>query len=86
MSELDERVKRVQAEYEKAVKAKQIDPKKIDIERFADILADDVEYIDAPSLDATQERIDSEQNVANLMNRGTEVKQSILNRWFGKKD
>lgn len=86
MSELDDRVKQVQAAYDEAVKDGSIDPKRMDIERFADILADDITYFDSPSSDAAQDEADSERAVANLQNRGGKFRQAILDKWFGKKD
>ena len=85
MSELDDRVKQVQAAYDKAVKDGSIDPHTMDIERFAGVIAEDLEYFDTPSKDLAQEEIDSERAVAHLQNRGGKLRQSILDRWFGKK-
>ncbi len=82
MSEIDSRVAEVQAAYEQAIKNGEIDPRTMSIERYADVLADDVEYKDAVAVDVNQEISDSRKAVATLM-RGD--KKSVLSRWFGKK-
>lgn len=82
MSEIDSRVAEVQAAYEQAIKNGEIDPRTMSIERYADVLADDVEYEAAVAEDVNQEISDSRRAVANLM-RGD--KKSVLSRWFGKK-
>lgn len=86
MTELDDRVKQVQAAYDKAVKDGSIDPKKMDIERFADVIAEDIEYFDTPAKDLSDEEKASERAVAQLQSRNSELRKNIFQKWFGKND
>lgn len=86
MPELDDRVKQVQQAYDEAVRNGSIDPKRIDIERFADIIADDIEYFDTPAKDLSKEEKDSERAIAHLNSRHPSIRKGIFERWFGKNE
>ncbi len=81
--ELDARVAKVEAAYQAAIDSGQISPG-MDIVRFADMIADDIDFLDTPAMDGFDERVESERAVNSIIKGGRDA-EGILGKWFGTK-